>query len=97
MRGLKTAVIVMGVLLVVGFFGLIVAIAGRLKQKVEPAAAPFAAAAIEVPSGARVETMAVGPERLVLNLQLADGERQLLIIDLATGRKLGTVPLTSAR
>src|SRR5260221_11505946 len=100
MRTLKIAVVVMGVMLVVGFFTLVVMIAGRVanKQKgAESVAAPFAAAPIEVPPGARVETMAVGSERLVLSLLLADGERQLLIIDLATGRKLGMVPLTGAR
>src|SRR5438309_897805 len=34
-----------------------------------------------------------GPDRLVIDLLLADGTRQLLIIDLATGRRLGTIPL----
>src|SRR5258708_6156239 len=100
MRMLKTAVVVMGLLLVVGFFTLIVMIAGRFanKQKpAEPAAASFAGAPIELPLGARIETMAVGSERLVLDLLLANGDRQLLIIDLASGRKLGTIPLTSIR
>jgi len=60
------------------FLPLVVMIAGRVanKQKgAESVAAPFAAAPIELPLGARVETMAVGSERLILNLLLADGER----------------------
>jgi len=40
--------------------------------------------------------MAVGPDRLVLDVVLADGTRQLLILDLVTGRRLGTVPLRTA-
>ena len=33
---------------------------------------------------------------LILDLLLADGTRQLLIIDLATGQRLGTIPLRIA-
>ena len=87
MRALKIAVIVMGVLLVVGTVALIVAIATRVSHKpTEPAArAEYAAP--------RIEAMTAGPDRLVIDLLLADGTRQLLVIDLATGRRLGTIPL----
>ena len=100
MRGLKTAVVVMGIMLVVGFFALVAVIAGRVanKQKgAESVAAPFAAPPIELPAGAHIETMAVGPDRVVLDVLLAGGERQLVIIDLASGRKLGAVPLTAGK
>ena len=40
--------------------------------------------------------LAVGPERLVVEIVLSDGTRQLLIVDLATGRRLGTIPLRTA-
>lgn len=100
MRALKTLVVVMGVLLVVGFAALVAIVAGRLTRPgggiAATASAPFAAAPIELPRGARIETMAAGPDRLVLDLVLADGERQLVVIDLASGRRLGTVPLHSA-
>lgn len=102
MRTLKIAVVVMGIMLVVGFVALIAVIAGRVanKQKaIEAGGAttvPFAAAPIDLPAGARIETLAVGPDRIVVDLMLAGGERQLVVIDLASGRKLGTVPLRSA-
>jgi hypothetical protein len=98
MRALKVLVIVMGVLLVVGFVGLIVAIADRVSKKeplraAAPIGQPFTASPIELPRGAYIESMAAGTDRLVLDLVLPDGERRLLIIDLATGRNLGTIPL----
>ena len=36
------------------------------------------------------------PERLVVDIVLPDGTRQLLILDLTTGRRLGTIPLRTA-
>jgi len=94
---LKTLVVVMGVMLIAGVAVLIVVIAGRVSQK--PAGtgtAPFAAAPIEIPPGARIEAMSTGPDRLVIDLMLADGNRQLVVIELATGRRIGTIPLRTA-
>jgi hypothetical protein len=94
-RALKILVIVMGVLLVGGFAALIVVIASRVAHR-QPAAAssaPFQAAPVNLPSGARIETIGVGADRLVLDVVEADGGRQLIILDLATGRRLGTIPL----
>jgi hypothetical protein len=56
----------------------------------------LAASPIELPAGARVETIGVGSDRLVLDIVLPGGNRQLLIIDLATGRRLGAIPLRTA-
>jgi hypothetical protein len=97
-RGLKILVVVMGVMIVAGFVTLVVIIAGRV-SRVGPGTAsppPFAAAPIELPAGARLETMSVGSDRLVIDIVLSDGNRQLVIIDLATGRRLGTIPLRAA-
>jgi hypothetical protein len=94
---MKVLVIVMGVMLVAGVIVLVVAIAGRVAQN--PAAIgtqPFAAAPIELPPGARIEVMSTGPDRLVLDVLLGDGTRQLIVIDLATGRRLGTIPLRAS-
>jgi hypothetical protein len=97
MAGLKTLVVVMGVMLVAGVAILIVVIAGRVSQKPAPASAqPFAAAPIDIPAGSRIEAMSTGPDRVVLDVVLADGNRQLLVIDLATGRRIGTIPLRTA-
>lgn len=97
MRALKILVVVMGIMLVGGFATLVVVIANRIASKQAatpaPSPAPFAASPIELPAGTRIETIAVGPDRFVLHLLLPDGSRELAIIDLASGRRLGTVPL----
>jgi hypothetical protein len=94
LRALKISVVVMGVMLIAGVIVLIVTIVGRLSRG--GSTAVFTGAPIELPAGARIEAMAAGPDRLVIDLLLADGTRQLLILDLATGRQLGTIPLRPA-
>ena len=97
-RGLKIAVVVMGIMFVVGVIVLVAAIAARVSHKTpEPATrAEFVAPPIDLPAGSHIEAMTAGPDRLVVDLLLADGTRQLLILDLATGRRLGTIPLRTA-
>jgi hypothetical protein len=97
-RTLKLLVVVMGVMLVAGIGILIATVAGRVSHNGGglPSSPPFAAAPIDLPQGARIETMAVGPDRLVVDVVLADGTRQLLILDLVTGRRLGMIPLRTA-
>jgi len=94
-RGLKILVVVMGVMLVAGITILVVAIAARVSQT-RPAVMPFAAPPLDLPAGARIETIGVGSDRLVVDIVLPDGNRQLLVIDLATGRRLGVIPLHAA-
>jgi hypothetical protein len=93
MRGLKTLVIVMGVLLVVGFMVLVATIAARLPHRAPEPGAAFTAPPITLPPGAKIERMSTGPDRIVLAIALPDGTQQLLTIDLQTGRLLGTIPL----
>jgi hypothetical protein len=95
MRALKILVVVMGVMLVVGFGALVVVIAGRVSRG-GPAATvahEFTAAPIDIPRGARIEAMTAGPDRLILALVLPEGGRQLVVIDLAKGIRLGTIEL----
>ena len=40
--------------------------------------------------------MSVGSDRLVLDILLPDGNRRLMIIDPATGRLIGAIPLRTA-
>ncbi len=98
MRGLKILVAVMGVMLVVGFAVLVGAIAGRISRNGPPpgAARQVLAAAIDIPHGARIEALTAGTDRLILALALPEGGRQLLIIDLATGARLGAIDLHAA-
>jgi len=101
-RALRILVVVMGVMLVGGFIALVVSIAymAKHRQAAAPVAAvvpaPYAAPPIELPAGAHIETMALGADRLVLNIITQDGNRELLVLDLASGRRLGTIPLRAA-
>jgi hypothetical protein len=95
MRALKILVGVMGAMILVGVAVLAATVVGRASKSSPPAQA-FTAPAIDIPAGAHVESMSTGADRIVLDLVLSDGSRQLLIVDLATGRKLGTVPLHPA-
>ena len=103
MRALKILVVVMGIMLVGGFVTLIAVIANRVAQRQAEVAtapvttAPFTADPVELPAGARIETIAVGPDRLAVNIVLPDGNRELVIIDLASGRRLGGIPLRFAQ
>ena len=102
MRALKILVVVMGIMLVGGFVALIISIAYMAKHRQEavPAAsaapASYTAPAVGLPSGARIETMALSTNRLVLSIITPDGNRELLVLDPATGRRLGTIPLRIA-
>jgi len=95
MRALNILVVVMGVMIVVGFAALIAGIASKMSRDRPGASAdrPFAATAVDIPRGARIEAMTAAPNRLILELALPAGERQLVVIDLATGVRLGTIEL----
>ena len=88
----------MGIMLVVGFAALVAVIAGRMSRGgfAPNAARAFGAAAIEIPRGARIEAITAGTDRLVVGLTLPEGGRQLVIIDLGTGARLGTIELHAA-
>ncbi|HYZ39345.1 MAG TPA: DUF6476 family protein [Stellaceae bacterium] len=95
MRALKIIVVVMGVMIIAGFVALVAIIAGRVSRggPAATAARALSGRPIELPRGARIEAMTAGPDRLVLGLELPQGDRQLLIIDLRTGARLGTIEL----
>jgi hypothetical protein len=92
-RGLKLLVAVMGVMLVAGVAALVGAIALRLSHRVPPPAIAFTAPPVALPSGAKIEAVGAGPDRIALAIVLADGTRQLVILDTPTGRLIGTIPL----
>jgi hypothetical protein len=52
--------------------------------------------AIDIPRGARIEAMATWADRLVVDVVLPEGNRRLLVIDLTTGARVGTVELRDA-
>ena len=96
-RTLKILVTVMTVLLILGVAGLAIGIAGKLAQRPAPRpATAFTAPPITLPHGASIERMSADSGRIVLEILLADGSAELVEIDLATGRLLGTIPLKEA-
>jgi hypothetical protein len=102
-RALSALVVVMGVLIVGGLAALAVGVARRAghathapEAPLAVASRPFAAAPIDLPKGAHIAAISTGTDRLVVDVALPDGSQQLVIIDLATGRRLGTVPLRPA-
>jgi Family of unknown function (DUF6476) len=86
-------------MLVVGFAALIAAIAIRAShRKPQPPAGHLVAeSSIEIPRGARVEAMTTASDRLILDFVLPDGNRQIIVIDLTTGARVGVIQLHSAQ
>ncbi len=97
MGALRILVAVMGIVIIVGFGVVIAVIAGRLSRGggATPAHS-FGAADIDIPRGSRIEAMTTAPDRVILELVLPDGGRQLVVIDLNTGIRLGTIGLNPA-
>jgi hypothetical protein len=95
-RALKILVAVMGAMLVAGVVVLVVAIAARFAHRAPPPAEAFTAPPITLPHGATIERMSTGPDRIVLDVALADGSVELVVIDLATGRLVAVFPLKEA-
>jgi hypothetical protein len=91
MRALRVLVVVMGVMIVAGIAVLAATIVGRV-TKPRPAAS-VSPPPLDLPHGARIETIGVGPDRVVLAIARPDGGRELVVLDLASGRKLMAVPL----
>jgi hypothetical protein len=97
MRALKILVTVMGIAIVVGFGVVIAVIAGRLaRREAAGTARTFVASTVDIPRGARIEAMTASSDRLVLDLALPDGGRRIIVVDLSTGTRLGTINLHPA-
>lgn len=108
MRALKAFVIGMAILLTLGMVVVVVTIVQRADEVGAPAPAtassptPVAALSsfdksrIVLPAGAEIVDMVAEGERLVLRLKLAGGGERLVILDMGSGRQLGTVELERA-
>jgi hypothetical protein len=98
-RALTVFVIVMGVILVVGFGVVVAVIAGRMSRSGPSTSADqrFPTAVVDIPRGARIEAMTPASDRLILDLVLPDGQHQLVVFDLTSGARLGTIELHPSR
>ncbi len=76
------------------------ALEGAASRQMRPSASglpsAFGTGDITLPAGAKIEDLAVGDGRIVLQLRLDSGARRLLVLDLASGAQLGAVNLNSA-
>lgn len=94
MRALKTLVIGMAVLIVVGLTVVVVTTikrAGGDGASEGATGTAFGDVEVSIPPGARVEDNTIDGGRLIATLRLADGGRRTLVVDLATGKSLGTI------
>ena len=94
MRALKVAVVVMGVLIVLGTVGLVVGIARRSTPPVAAVTAPpsTVSATLEEPAGTRIVGIVGVRNRLAVQLQ-GGGNDRVLLIDPLTGGVTGRISL----
>ena len=96
-RALKVAVIVMGVILIVGFIAVFTTIAYRIANPRAAAPAGEAGAgfetAVAIPPGAEVTGMEIADGLALVTLRAADGSTVVVVLDPAKGRTLGRFTL----
>ena len=98
-RALKVAVVAMGVLIVVGLVVIFVTIAKRMTAgkgaevaAAAPAAAvPFGEALVAIPRGGRMVDFRSDGRRLLIHVRPPGLEDVIHVIDLETGKTMGTV------
>jgi len=107
MRGLKSLVIGMGALIVIGLTIVIVTVVKRsgvsssethLKTPNDisvPVAKGFGEKRLSIPRGAKILETTLDRERLVISLQLSDGSQAILMINAVTGKRMGFIRLSS--
>lgn len=105
MKLLKASVIIMGILIVIGMTILLATVIKRYGEgDTATAAGPSSSAglsapvergfgerAVSIPKGAEPLETRLDGSRLVVRLRLADGTSALLILDAASGEKLGLI------
>jgi hypothetical protein len=100
MRGLKALVIIMGVLIVAGFAVIVVTLINRSVggngATVKSTGAPYKAE-FPIPAGATIVETDADDGRLIIRLKLPGGATQILIVNSATGRRIGQIDLPEAR
>jgi len=88
LRGLKTAVVVMGVLIVAGTVGLFVVLAKRMSA----GSTAIASVVLDEPPGTRIAGTSAAADRVAVQLQ-GGGPDRVVFVDTKSGRVLGRVAL----
>ncbi len=98
-RVLKRVVIALGVLIVISLAVVVWGVARNASKLVAgdpavPTAEPrggFGDVTVDAPSGSRLVGVSAAGERGLLRLRLRDGSEKVVIVDLGTGKVLGTL------
>lgn len=103
LKALKVLVVVMGVLIVAGVITIVVTIVSRLSEKskqgqqvVTVPPAVFGSLPIALPDGARVISVAADAGRLFVHIELGKGRSSVLVLDGASGARLGVLDFKPA-
>ena len=93
MLGLKILVGTMTVLIIAGV-GVVI---GGLAMQAKQMKTSFQPAEVTVPKGGRLVATDIQGDRLVVRVAHPDGQESLHVIDLGSGRMLGTVAIKNAQ
>jgi len=93
MLGLKILVGTMTVLIIAGV-GVII---GGLAMKAKQIGPAFQPAEVTVPKGGKLVATEIQGDRVVVRVALPDGQESLHVIDIASGRLLGTIAIKTAQ
>ncbi len=92
MRVLKIAVVVMGVLIVLGTVGLVIGVLRRGASPLAGGLPPVVQAVLQEPEGTRIAGIAALQDRLAVQLQ-GGGVDRVVLIDPRTGAVAGRISL----
>lgn len=91
LRALKIAVIAMGVILVLGFFTVIGRIVYLMTRGGATPATIAATGTLAIPADGEVRSMALSADRLALHIVRPNGDRTIVILDIATGKAVSRI------
>jgi hypothetical protein len=92
MRALKAAVVVMGVLIVLGLGVVVVTIVSRMRAAPAAPRGPATEALLDEPAGTRIAGVSLVPDRLAVRLQ-GGGPDRVVVVDTASGRVVARIGL----
>ena len=96
MRGLKTLIIGMGILIVVGLIILVIGIVHKTDHP-SRSGKPFPQVSVNVPQGTDLVEMRVDNGKIVVRLKLSDGSHRIVVLNAETGKPAGQIDLKSNR
>ena len=100
-KGLKAAVLIMGILLVVGFFVVFITIIYRVVSPGDPDVSTarkgiFGSVEVGLTKGAEILSSTVDGDRAVVQVREADGSQMLIVMDIRRGHETGRFVLKAA-